>query len=141
MPLYEYRCPNGHDFEKFYRSIGTASSEATCPVCGAFGARVMSAAGLVFKGSGFYITDYGKDGKKAEREAATAGKKKADSAATAAAAAATAKTAEAASSGSAASSGESSAAVKSKDMTPPVASQPASTPAPAAPAATNKTSK
>ena len=31
--------------------------------------RVMSAAGLVFKGSGFYITDYGKDGKKAEREA------------------------------------------------------------------------
>jgi putative FmdB family regulatory protein len=138
MPLYEYRCPNGHDFEKFYRSIGTASSEATCPVCGAFGARVMSAAGLVFKGSGFYITDYGKDGKKAEREAATAGKKKADSAA--AAAATTAKTAEAASSGSAASSGESSAAAKSKD-TPPAASQPASTPAPAAPASTSKTSE
>jgi putative FmdB family regulatory protein len=144
MPLYEYRCPNGHDFEKFYRSIGTASSEATCPVCGAFGARVMSAAGLVFKGSGFYITDYGKDGKKAEREAATAGKKKADSAATAAAASAAAtaaKTAEAASSESAASSGESSAAAKSKDNTPPAASQPASTPAPAAPAATNKTSE
>lgn len=138
MPLYEYRCPNGHDFEKFYRSIGTASSEATCPVCGAFGARVMSAAGLVFKGSGFYITDYGKDGKKAEREAATAGKKKADSAA--AAAATTAKAAEAASSGSAASSGESSAAAKSKD-TPPAASQPASTPAPAAPASTSKTSE
>lgn len=138
MPLYEYRCPNGHDFEKFYRSIGTASSEATCPVCGAFGARVMSAAGLVFKGSGFYITDYGKDGKKAEREAAMAGKKKADSAA--AAAATTAKAAEAASSGSAASSGESSAAAKSKD-TPPAASQPASTPAPAAPASTSKTSE
>jgi putative FmdB family regulatory protein len=142
MPLYEYRCPNGHDFEKFYRSIGTASSEATCPVCGAFGARVMSTAGLVFKGSGFYITDYGKDGKKAEREAATAGKKKADSAATAAAAAAatTAKTEKAASSGSAASSGESSAAAKSKDA-PPAASPPASAPARAAPASTSKTSE
>lgn len=78
MPLYEFRCPNGHDFEKFYRSIGTASSEAECPVCGAVAQRVISTAGLVFKGSGFYITDYGKDGKKAEREA-TAAKTKADS--------------------------------------------------------------
>src|SRR5688572_30906074 len=72
MPLYEFRCPNGHDFEKFYRSIGTAPSEEKCPGCGVLAARVMSLAGLVFKGSGFYITDYGKDGKKAEREAATA---------------------------------------------------------------------
>jgi len=77
MPLYEFRCPNGHEFEQFYRSIGTASSEATCPVCGAVSQRMMSTAGLVFKGSGFYITDYGKDGKKAEREA-TAAKEKAD---------------------------------------------------------------
>jgi len=81
MPLYEFRCPNGHDFEKFYRSIGTSSSEAECPVCGEIAQRVMSTAGLVFKGSGFYITDYGKDGKKAEREAATAEKGKADAAA------------------------------------------------------------
>jgi putative FmdB family regulatory protein len=75
MPLYEYRCPNGHDFEKFFRSIGTSSSEVACPVCGAVAQRVMSAAGLVFKGSGFYITDYGKDGKKAEREAAATAEK------------------------------------------------------------------
>ena len=61
MPLYEFRCPNGHDFEKFYRSIGTASSEAECPVCGAVAQRVISPAGLVFKGSGFYITDYRSD--------------------------------------------------------------------------------
>jgi putative FmdB family regulatory protein len=81
MPLYEFRCPNGHDFEKFYRSIGTSSSEAECPVCGAIAQRVMSTAGLVFKGSGFYITDYGKDGKKAERDAATAEKGKTDAAA------------------------------------------------------------
>ena len=72
MPLYEFRCPQGHDFEKFYRSIGSAVAEEKCPECGAVAARLMSTAGLVFKGSGFYITDYGKDGKKAEREAATA---------------------------------------------------------------------
>ena len=64
MPLYEFRCPQGHDFEKFYRSIATAPSEEKCPECGSMAERVMSAAGLVFKGSGFYITDYGKDGKK-----------------------------------------------------------------------------
>jgi putative FmdB family regulatory protein len=71
MPLYEFRCPDGHDFEKFYRSIGSAATEEKCPVCGKAAVRLMSAAGLVFKGSGFYITDYGKDGKKAEREAAS----------------------------------------------------------------------
>jgi putative FmdB family regulatory protein len=72
MPLYEFRCPNGHDFETFYRSIGAAPSEVKCPECGAVAERRISAAGLHFKGSGFYITDYGKDGKKAEREAAKA---------------------------------------------------------------------
>jgi putative FmdB family regulatory protein len=71
MPLYEFRCPDGHDFEKFYRSIGSAAAEEKCPVCGKIAVRLMSTAGLVFKGSGFYITDYGKDGKKAEREAAS----------------------------------------------------------------------
>ena len=71
MPLYEFRCPDGHDFEKFYRSIGSAAAEEKCPVCGEVAVRLMSTAGLVFKGSGFYITDYGKDGKgprKAETE-------------------------------------------------------------------------
>ena len=63
MPLYEYRCPNGHEFERFFRSIGSAAVEAKCPTCGELGERVLSTAGLVFKGSGFYITDYGKDGK------------------------------------------------------------------------------
>lgn len=76
MPLYEYRCPEGHDFEKFYRSINAAPPEERCPVCGEVANRLMSTAGLVFKGSGFYITDYGKDGKKAEREAISAEKTK-----------------------------------------------------------------
>ena len=78
MPLYEYRCPEGHDFEKFYRSINAAPVEERCPVCGKVANRLMSTAGLVFKGSGFYITDYGKDGKKAEREAISAEKTKTD---------------------------------------------------------------
>ena len=65
MPTYEFRCPEGHEFEKFYRSIGSAPAEVACPVCGKIAERQLSAGGgLLFKGSGFYITDYGKDGKK-----------------------------------------------------------------------------
>ncbi len=62
MPTYDYRCPNGHDFEHFYRKISEAIAELECPVCGALAARrVSGGAGLVFKGSGFYLTDYGKN--------------------------------------------------------------------------------
>ena len=65
MPTYEFTCPNGHDFEKFFRTISGGASELPCPICGALATRKISAgAGLMFKGSGFYITDYGKDGKK-----------------------------------------------------------------------------
>jgi putative FmdB family regulatory protein len=74
MPTYEFRCPKGHEFEKFYRSIGAAPSVVACPTCGAIAERQMSAGGgLVFKGSGFYITDYGKDGKKAQTAPVVAG--------------------------------------------------------------------
>jgi putative FmdB family regulatory protein len=62
MPTYDYRCPNGHDFERFYRKISEAATELECPVCGALASRRVSAgAGLLFKGSGFYLTDYGKN--------------------------------------------------------------------------------
>ncbi len=114
MPLYEYRCPEGHDFEKFYRSINAAPTEERCPECGKVAKRLMSTAGLVFKGSGFYITDYGKDGKKAEREAISAEKTKTD--------ASDAKKAAANTSDSAKPASESSATDKSK---PAAASQPA----------------
>jgi len=67
MPTYEFRCPEGHEFEKFYRSISGAPRDVACPTCGKKAERQMSAGGgLVFKGSGFYITDYGKDGKKSQ---------------------------------------------------------------------------
>jgi putative FmdB family regulatory protein len=62
MPTYEYRCPEGHDFERFYRSISAAEAVVACPECGKTAERRMSAgAGLLFKGSGFYLTDYGKN--------------------------------------------------------------------------------
>jgi putative FmdB family regulatory protein len=62
MPTYEYRCQNGHDFEKFYRTISASEPEIACPKCGAIAHRQVSAgAGLVFKGSGFYLTDYGRN--------------------------------------------------------------------------------
>jgi putative FmdB family regulatory protein len=62
MPTYDYRCPNGHDFEHFFRKISDAAAQLECPVCGAVAARrVSGGAGLVFKGSGFYLTDYGKN--------------------------------------------------------------------------------
>lgn len=73
MPTYEFRCPSGHEFENFYRSIAAAPAVVACPVCGKTAERQLSAgAGLVFKGSGFYITDYGKDGKKDQRAASAA---------------------------------------------------------------------
>ena len=62
MPTYEYQCTDGHSFEKFQKM--TDKPVAKCPVCGKAATRKISGgAGLVFKGSGFYITDYGKDGK------------------------------------------------------------------------------
>jgi len=74
MPTYEYRCPEGHAFELFQKM--SEKPRAKCPVCGKLATRQISGgAGLVFKGSGFYITDYGKDGKgprKAESESAPA---------------------------------------------------------------------
>jgi len=69
MPTYEFRCPEGHEFEKFYRSIGGAESTAVCPKCGERAERMMSAAGFAFKGSGFYLTDYGKNAHRGEAPA------------------------------------------------------------------------
>lgn len=66
MPTYEFRCPEGHEFEKFFRSISSAESIAACPKCGEAAERMMSATGFAFKGSGFYLTDYGKNAHRGE---------------------------------------------------------------------------
>jgi putative FmdB family regulatory protein len=60
MPTYEYRCPDGHEFELFQRISDEPG--AACPECGRQAERMLSAgAGLLFKGEGFYITDYRSD--------------------------------------------------------------------------------
>ena len=64
MPTYEYRCPKGHTFEKFYPRVGGAR-RLNCPICGKKAERLISGGvGLVFKGSGFYATDYKRAGEK-----------------------------------------------------------------------------
>jgi putative FmdB family regulatory protein len=93
MPTYDYKCPEGHLFEKFYPTISD-KRRIKCPKCGKMADRqISSGSGLVFKGSGFYITDYKRaperDGKKAgdseskpsqgESKPAEGGKSKKDS--------------------------------------------------------------
>lgn len=74
MPTYEYRCPDGHDFEHFFRKISDATAELACPTCGAVAQRrVSGGAGLLFKGSGFYLTDYGKNAHRKGSDAGAAG--------------------------------------------------------------------
>ncbi|MGK2927328.1 MAG: FmdB family zinc ribbon protein [Lysobacterales bacterium] len=64
MPIYEYRCTAcGHDLEKLQRLGDAPLTE--CPACGkAKLRRLVSAAGFRLKGSGWYETDFKKDGKK-----------------------------------------------------------------------------
>lgn len=78
MPTYEFRCPDGTVIEKFFK-ISEVPETIPSPKGDGDAVRMITGgAGLVFKGSGFYITDYGKDGKKDQRDAA---KPKADAAA------------------------------------------------------------
>jgi putative FmdB family regulatory protein len=73
MPTYEYECAGGHRFDLFQRM--SDEPRAVCPRCGAEAQRVISGgAGFLFKGEGFYITDYRSDAykKRASEEAAPA---------------------------------------------------------------------
>lgn len=70
VPTYEYICSAGHAFEAFQKI--SERPKTKCPKCGKPAKRKISGgAGLVFKGSGFYITDYGKDGKGPRKEPAS----------------------------------------------------------------------
>jgi putative FmdB family regulatory protein len=78
MPTYEYRCPQGHAFEKFFPTISDKLT-AACPTCGKRAKRLISGgAGLVFKGSGFYITDYQRAGRPPERDGSSTDAKPAE---------------------------------------------------------------
>ncbi len=73
MPTYEFRCPDGTIIERFFR-ISEVPDTIPLPEGTGVATRIISGGGgLIFKGSGFYITDYGKDGKKDQRSAAGKG--------------------------------------------------------------------
>jgi len=57
MPIYEYKCENGHVFDVIQKMADEPLRE--CQECGAPAARVLSAPAIHFKGSGFHNTDYG----------------------------------------------------------------------------------
>ena len=59
MPIYEYRCEDGHTFEVMHRMSDDGLS--SCTTCGAAVKRVFHPVAVHFKGSGFYATDYGKN--------------------------------------------------------------------------------
>lgn len=67
MPIYEYKCPNGHLFEVIHGI--NEPSPAACTVCGAAPLqRVLHPVAVHYKGSGFYSTDYGRKSKAAAKE-------------------------------------------------------------------------
>ena len=72
MPIYEYRCPNGHTFEVFQRMSDPAVS--VCEICGASPVeKLLFPVAVHFKGSGFYSTDYGRGSRKTAGKDSEAG--------------------------------------------------------------------
>jgi putative FmdB family regulatory protein len=70
MPIYEYRCPQGHTFEQFRRM--TDPPPEVCEVCGQGPVDiVLFPVAVHFKGSGFYSTDYGRGSGKPTKEGET----------------------------------------------------------------------
>ena len=61
MPLYEYQCEScGHRFEVIQKF---SDASPVCPKCGGAVEKLVSSPAIQFKGSGFYLTDYGRGGK------------------------------------------------------------------------------
>jgi putative FmdB family regulatory protein len=72
MPIYEYKCPNGHHIEVFHGMSEPGPRE--CEVCGASPMeRVLHPVAVHYKGSGFYSTDYGRGGRKGSRDGGSSG--------------------------------------------------------------------
>jgi putative FmdB family regulatory protein len=71
MPIYEYKCPNGHLFEVFHGM--TEDGPTACTVCGEGPLqRVLHPVAVHYKGSGFYSTDYGRRSKQASKDGSSA---------------------------------------------------------------------
>jgi putative FmdB family regulatory protein len=67
MPTYEFRCAAGHTTDRFFSKISDAPTDIQCPECGQPAPRLVSGGtGLLFKGSGFYTTDYARKPQKEE---------------------------------------------------------------------------
>ena len=73
MPIYEYRCDNGHLFEVTQRM--TDDPLTSCSTCEAPVQRVFHPVAVHFKGSGFYSTDYGKKSKSASSSESSSSEK------------------------------------------------------------------
>lgn len=72
MPIYEYKCPNGHVFETFHGM--TEEGPAVCEVCGASPLqRVLHPVAVHYKGSGFYSTDYGRKSRQPAKDGGESG--------------------------------------------------------------------
>lgn len=73
MPLYEYQCEScSHRFERIQKFSDPPVD--TCPQCGGSVRKLISSPAIQFKGSGFYITDYGKQGSSVESSSQKADK-------------------------------------------------------------------
>ena len=72
MPIYEYRCENGHEFEVMQRMSDEPLT--ACTECGAPVQRVFHPVAIHFKGKGFYNTDYGKKSRGASKDGEGSGK-------------------------------------------------------------------
>ena len=67
MPIYEYKCPNGHLFEVFHGM--TEAGPTACEVCGEGPLQVvLHPVAVHYKGSGFYSTDYGRKSKQPSKD-------------------------------------------------------------------------
>lgn len=73
MPVYEYRCEEGHEFEVIQRMSDEALT--ACEVCGSPAQRVLYAPAIHFKGTGFHNTDYGTKSRPRDTSTGDAGAK------------------------------------------------------------------
>ena len=72
MPRYDYRCTNCETEFELVQTFREAGS-GECPSCGGPGQRVFHAVPVIYKGSGFYTTDYGRPKRPAEGKEADSG--------------------------------------------------------------------